>query len=64
MQGKQLEKSMYNKKLDGVCAGIAHYLDIDPTVIRLVMVLFTLGGGAGLLLYLIAAIIMPRSTEF
>ena len=50
MQGKQLEKSMYNKKLDGVCAGIAHYLDIDPTVIRLVMVLFTLGGGAGLLL--------------
>ena len=64
MQGKQLEKSMYNKKLDGVCAGIAHYLDIDPTVIRLGMVLFTLGGGAGLLLYLIAAIIMPRSTEF
>ena len=64
MQGKQLEKSMYNKKLDGVCAGVAHYLDIDPTVIRLVMVLFTLGGGAGLLLYLIAAIIMPRSTEF
>ncbi|MBR5795728.1 MAG: PspC domain-containing protein [Erysipelotrichaceae bacterium] len=64
MQGKQLEKSMYNKKLDGVCAGIAHYLDIDPTVIRLVMVLFTLGGGAGILLYLIAAIIMPRSTEF
>ena len=64
MQGKQLEKSMYNKKLDGVCAGIAHYLDIDPTVIRLFMVLFTLGGGAGLLLYLIAAIIMPRSTEF
>ncbi|MBQ9841468.1 MAG: PspC domain-containing protein [Erysipelotrichaceae bacterium] len=64
MQGKQLEKSMYNKKLDGVCAGIAHYLDIDPTVIRLVMVLFTLGGGAGLLLYLIAAILMPRSTEF
>ena len=64
MQGKQLEKSMYNKKLDGVCAGIAHYLDIDPTVVRLVMVLFTLGGGAGLLLYLIAAVIMPRSTEF
>ena len=64
MQGKQLQKSMYNKKLDGVCSGIAHYLDIDPTVIRLVMVLFTLGGGAGLLLYLIAAIIMPRSTEF
>jgi phage shock protein PspC (stress-responsive transcriptional regulator) len=64
MQGKQLEKSMYNKKLDGVCAGIAHYLDIDPTVIRLVMVLFTLGGGAGILLYLIAAILMPRSTEF
>ena len=64
MQGKQLEKSMYNKKLDGVCAGVAHYLDVDPTVIRLVMVLCTLGGGAGLLLYLIAAILMPRSTEF
>ena len=64
MNPKRLEKSSYDKKLDGVCSGIAHYLEMDPTVIRLVMVLFTLGGGAGLLLYLIAALLMPRSNEF
>ena len=64
MNQKRLEKSAYNKKLDGVCAGIAQYLDIDPTVIRLAVVLFTLAGGGGLVLYLIAALIMPRSTEF
>ena len=64
MNQKRLEKSAYDKKLDGVCSGIAHYLDIDPTVIRLAVVLFTLAGGGGLVLYLIAALIMPRSTEF
>lgn len=57
---KRLYKSNTDKKLDGVCAGIANYFNIDPTLIRLAWVIFTLAGGCGLIAYIIAAIIMPR----
>lgn len=57
---KRLYKSNSDKKLDGVCAGIANYFNIDPTLIRLAWVIFTLAGGCGLIAYIIAAIIMPR----
>ena len=57
---KRLFKSNTDKKLDGVCAGIANYFNIDPTLIRLAWVIFTLAGGCGLIAYIIAAIIMPR----
>ncbi len=60
---KKLYKSRTNKKLDGVCAGIGEYLDVDPTVIRLAWIFFTVLGGAGLLAYIIAAIVMPRKPE-
>ncbi|MEE0884759.1 MAG: PspC domain-containing protein [Faecalimonas sp.] len=58
--GKRLYKSNTDKKIDGVCAGIANYFNIDPTLIRLAWVIFTLAGGCGLIAYIIAAIIMPR----
>lgn len=57
---KRLYKSNTDKKLDGVCAGIANYFNIDPTLIRLAWAIFTLAGGCGLIAYIIAAIIMPR----
>ena len=57
---KRLYKSNTDRKLDGVCAGIANYFNIDPTLIRLAWVIFTLAGGCGLIAYIIAAIIMPR----
>ena len=57
---KRLYKSNTDKELDGVCAGIANYFNIDPTLIRLAWVIFTLAGGCGLIAYIIAAIIMPR----
>ena len=60
---KKLYKSRTDKKLDGVCAGIAEYLDIDPTVIRLLWILVTAFAGAGLLAYIVAAIVMPRKPE-
>ncbi len=60
---KKLYKSATDKKLDGVCAGIAEYADMDPTVVRLLWVLATLFAGAGILAYIIAAIIMPRKPE-
>ena len=57
---KKLRKSSVNKKLCGVCGGIAEYFNVDPTVVRLLWVLFSVAGGAGLLAYIIAAIIMPE----
>ena len=47
--------------LAGVCGGVAEYLGVDPTVVRLVWAIFTILGGAGLLAYIIAAIIMPEA---
>ena len=44
----------------GVCAGIAEYLGMDPTVIRLLWVLLTFFGGSGIIAYIIAAIIIPE----
>ena len=63
MMNKKLYKSNQNKMVDGVCGGIAEYLGIDPTVVRLCWVLFCALGGSGLLAYIIAAIIIPRSPE-
>ena len=57
---KKLTRSATDKKLGGVCAGIAEYLDVDATVIRLAWVIFTLLGGAGILAYIIALLVMPN----
>ncbi len=57
---KQLYLSNTNKVIAGVCGGIGEYLDIDPVIIRLIW-LFTISwGGAGIFMYLIAWIIIPR----
>ena len=58
---KKLYKSNQNKMIDGVCGGIAEYFGIDPTVVRLIWALFSLMGGSGILAYIIAAFIIPRS---
>lgn len=57
---KRLYKSTQDKKLCGVCAGIADYFEFDPTLIRLAWVVFTLLGGSGIIGYIIAAIVMPE----
>ena len=59
MEKKKLYKSEKDKKLCGVCAGIAHYFSLDPTVVRLALVAFCLLGGSGVLAYIICAIVMP-----
>jgi len=49
-----------DKKIAGVCGGMAEYLDVDPTIVRLAWVLFTLlSFGAGIILYLIAWAVIP-----
>ena len=60
---KKLYKSSKNKMIDGVCAGIAEYFNIDPTLVRIGLVLFSAMGGAGILAYIIMAIVMPRTPE-
>ncbi len=57
---KKLTKSS-NRKLCGVCGGIAEYFDVDPTVIRLLWVVLCLFAGSGILAYIVAAIIMPEN---
>ena len=56
---KKLTRSE-DRKLLGVCGGIAEYLELDPTIVRLLWVLFCLLGGSGILAYIIAALIMPE----
>ena len=60
MTGKKLYKSN-DKKICGVCAGIAEYLGIDPTFVRLAFVLLTMFTGVGIFPYIIAAIIMDEA---
>lgn len=60
MENKKLYRSKTNKKLAGVCAGLAEYFNVDPTIIRLAWVLATLFVGCGILAYIIALIVMPE----
>ena len=56
----RLHKSTRDKKVAGVCGGLAEYLGIDPTIIRLAWALLIFGWGTGLLAYIIAAFILPE----
>jgi phage shock protein C len=58
---KRLYRSSKNKILCGVCGGIGEYFNVDPTLIRLLWILFCFAGGAGILFYLIAWIIVPKN---
>ncbi|HUG88130.1 MAG TPA: PspC domain-containing protein [Actinomycetota bacterium] len=59
----ELRRSRTDRILGGVAAGIAHYFGIDPVLVRLSLVLLTIAGGSGVLLYLIAWLIIPEETE-
>lgn len=61
MNGKKLYRSRNQRMICGVCGGIGEYFNIDPTIIRLVWALFGLTG-SGLLVYIVAAIIIPEET--
>ena len=60
MEHKKLHKSATDKKICGVCGGIAEYLNVDPTIIRLIWALTVVFAGTGVLAYLIAALVMPE----
>lgn len=48
------------KKIFGVCSGLANYFDMDPTVVRVLFIASVLFFGTGILLYLIMAFVMPE----
>ena len=58
---KRLYKSAADKKVFGVCGGVAEYFHVDSTIIRLLAVLFCLMGGSGVIIYLAAAVIVPEN---
>ncbi len=54
-----LYRSQTNKMLAGVCGGLGQYLNIDPTFVRLFFVLFALGSGVGVFVYILLWIVIP-----
>jgi phage shock protein C len=60
---RKLSRSCGERKLAGVCGGLAQYLKLDVTIVRLVFVFMALAGGPGLLIYLVMAIVVPEETR-
>ena len=59
-----MEKKLYKSKTDKkVCGGLAEYLEVDVTVVRLLCVLACLFTGVGILAYIVAALVMPYKPE-
>ena len=60
---KKLYRSRKDQKLAGVCAGIANYFKIDPSIVRLIWALAILCAGTGVLAYIVCAFIIPEEPE-
>lgn len=64
MESKKLYRSSTDKMIAGVCGGLGKYLNVDPTLIRLIFALLVLFGvGTGLLIYVILMIVVPLEPE-
>ena len=61
---KQLMRSGRDKKIAGVCVGVAYYFDVDPTIVRVIWGVLAFGYGAGIVAYIILWIIAPVSTDY
>ena len=60
---KRIYKNREKKMLCGVCAGLAEYFDIDPTLVRVLWAVISLGYGIGLLAYIVCAIVFPDKSK-
>lgn len=61
---KKLTRSTGNRMMCGVCGGIGEYLNVDPTLVRLIWALCSLASvGMGLILYIVAAIVIPEDNQ-
>ena len=61
---KQLMRSGRDKKIAGVCAGVANSFDMDPTIVRVIWGVLAFGYGAGIVAYIILWIIAPVATDY
>ncbi|MDU4339350.1 MAG: PspC domain-containing protein [Streptococcus mitis] len=57
-------RSGRDKKIAGVCAGVAHYFDMDPTLVRVIWGVLAFGYGAGVVAYIILWIIAPEASDY
>ncbi len=57
---KRLYRSRNDRMIAGVAGGLGEYLGMDPTIVRILFVVFALGAGTGVLAYLIMALIIPE----
>lgn len=57
---KKLTRSISDRKIAGVCGGLAQYLDVDPTVVRIIFLIALLGGSIGFWAYLIIWLVAPE----
>ena len=64
MEEKKLYRASIDKKICGVCGGIAHYFGVDSTLVRLIAVVLIFAGGLSLWVYIIAALIMTETPDF
>jgi phage shock protein C len=64
MNDKKLMRSQSDKMIAGVCGGLAHYLGVDSTIVRLIFAVLLIFGGGGGILYLILWLVMPQSSEY
>lgn len=61
---KKLYRASIDKKLFGVCGGIAHYFGLDSTLVRLIAAILIFAGGLSFWVYIIAAFIMTETSEY
>lgn len=59
---KRLYRSEKDRVIAGVCGGLGQYFNVDPTIFRIIFVLFTLAGGSGILAYLLLWIVIPAES--
>ncbi|MEJ8786595.1 PspC domain-containing protein [Peptoniphilus sp. EMRHCC_23] len=61
---KELRRSTTDRVFAGVCGGLGEYFGIDSNIVRVLWVLFALGGGSGLLVYIICALLIPEEATW
>jgi phage shock protein C len=62
-QTRKLYRSRTNRKLAGICGGLAQYFNLDATLMRVLFVVLAVLGGSGLVIYLVMWIIVPNEPQ-
>lgn len=60
---KRLYRSRVNRLLGGVCGGLAEYFNVDPTIMRIIIILLTLLGGVMIVIYIVLWVIVPENPK-